>query len=621
MLDIFFRVAFYVATGVALAWACAWYLQSLYQEVTGRGEVVIAPFEIVGSTNSKDRGLALAHMLHARLREIEQDMRVAQKELMGGHADGRITAQTTMQSIELTAVQGGFVPGKIAMPQLLTQAVDLRAGLLEPADINVSVGGVQVGGVVAWAQRLMSNPRTLVLTLYERKDGAQVTGSLHALDMRDEGVRIDIPLDTGQDAVRMDKVVEQAAYEIVRRRLARDLSNRVEVLSGIEFQQLVEILRDTAALNRRVVLGRGALPEFQEVLGKVSRLADEVPEWYQLNYLAASVAESAKDLEAASKYYGRVRAVVAKDPRASALHDGVSAKLALIKQKIEATSPDTDPTSGEGQSDPMPRKIIESYVLVATNYLNALLGHHLTIPRVRVTSGRNAAERNSYWDGQQVVVPQAAQALPDIVYREASWPHIMRIAGSSALDGDDGSSEAILYSYADIFPMLIQQSVLKEDEKSSRWELAPGWVEMFEGTDPTKAKKRTPYLSFVALGTPAQVKAMGATHQVAHFRDFQTKGDLGQRKYINSGILNKAFYEAARRVGTTTAGEIWVRALKQLKTTRKPDLVRFAAILLEVAAEPDKEKVREALLAVGLDPKSSRTKSDNAVVEETRRTK
>ena len=181
MLDLFFRVTFYVVTGVALAGACAWYAQSLYHEVTGRGEVVIAPFEVVGSANNKDRGLALAHMLHARLREIERDMRVAQQELMGGHPGTRPAAPATMQSLEPAPAQAGMVATRIAMPQLLTQTVELRAGLLEPADINISVGGVQVGGVVAWMQRLMSNPRTLVFTLYERKDGAQVSGSLHAL--------------------------------------------------------------------------------------------------------------------------------------------------------------------------------------------------------------------------------------------------------------------------------------------------------------------------------------------------------------------------------------------------------------------------------------------------------
>ena len=541
MLDLFFRVTFYVVTGVALAGACAWYVQSLYHEVTGRGEVVIAPFEVVGSANNKDRGLALAHMLHARLREIERDMRVAQQELMGGHPGTRPAAPATMQSLEPTPVQAGMVASRIAMPQLLTQTVELRAGLLEPADINISVGGVQVGGVVAWMQRLMSNPRTLVFTLYERKDGAQVSGSLHALDMRDEGVRFDVALDVGQDAVRMDKVVERAAYEIIRRRLARDSSNRVEVLSGVEFQQLVEVLRDTAALNRRVVLGRGALPEFQELLGKVSRLADEVPEWYQLNYLAASIAESAKDLETASRYYGRAHAALAKDTRQSALYAGLGLKLAELKQKIDAASPAGDPPGPAGPPDSNPRKRIESYAQAATNYLNALLGHRLPIPRVKVTSGRGTDALMSYWDGQQVVVPRASEDLPDIVYREASWPHIMRIAGSSALDGDDGSTEAILYSYADIFPMLVQQQELKQDEKTSRWELAPGWVEMFNGTDLTKVKTRTPYLSFAALGTPTKATAMGATNQVAHMRDFDTKSEQGQRKYINSGILNKAF--------------------------------------------------------------------------------
>jgi hypothetical protein len=246
---------------------------------------------------------------------------------------------------------------------------------------------------------------------------------------------------------------------------------------------------------------------------------------------------------------------------------------------------------------------------VATNYLNTLLGHRLAIPRVKVTSGRGGDALLSYWDGQQVVVPRAFQDLPDIAYREASWPHIMRVAGSSALDGDDGSTEAILYSYADIFPMLVQQQVLKQDEKTSRWELAPGWVEIFNGADLAKAKQRTPYLSFVALGTSQQGTAMGATNQVTHMRDYDTKSEQGVRKYINSGILNKAFYEASRRLGTTKAADIWIKALKQLKTVRKPDFARFAAILIEATAEPDRAPLREALLAVGLE---ARPKQDKA---------
>lgn len=610
-MDLFLRVVFYIVTGVALAGACAWYVQSVYHEVTGRGEVVIAPFEVVGSANSKDRGLALAHMLHARLREIERDMRVAQQELMGAHATKAPAKLATMQNFEPVPVESGMPVSRMPMPQLLTQAVELRAGLLEPTDINISVGGVQVGGVVAWLQRLMSNPRTLVFTLYERKDGAQLSGSLNALDMRDEGVRIDITLDQGQDVVRMDKVVERAAYEIVRRRLARDSSNRVEVLNGTEFQQLIEVLRDTAALNRRVVLGRGALPEFQELLGKVSKLADEVPEWYQLNYLTASIAESAKDLETAVTYYGRAHTAVTKDTRQAALGEGLKVKLAQLKETIVAVAPGAENVNVVtlGQTDSSPRKKIESYVQAATTYLNGLLGHDLPIPKVKINAGRGTEALMTYWDGQQVVAPRATADLPDIVYRQASWPHILRIAGSSALDGNDGSTEAILYSYADIFPMLVQLHALKQNEKTSRWELGPGWVEMFNGTDLVKTKTRTPYLSFAALGTPTQATAMGATNQVSHMRDFDTRSEHGQRKYINSGILNKAFYEAARKLGAAKATEIWVSALKQLKTVRKPDFARFAVMLVEAAPASDRAQLREALLVVGLEPQ---TKQDNA---------
>jgi hypothetical protein len=610
-MEVFFRAAFYLITGIALVGACTWYVQSLVQAVTGRGEVVIAPFEVVGSANGKDRGVALAHMLHARLREIERDLRVSQRELTSAH--GAVPAGPTPGASGSQGSAGAASANRtadaISMPQLLTQPVEMRAGLLEPADINISVGGVQVGGVVAWMQRQISNPRTLVLTIYERKNGVQVSGSLHALGMSDEGMRIDIPLDGAENDVPMDMVVEQAAYEIIRRRLALDSSNKVEVLSGNEFQTLVEVLRDTAALNRRVALGRGALPEFQELLGKVSRLADEVPDWYQLNYLAGSVAESAKDLEAASKHYTRVVSVITKDSSQPAMRDRLNARLAELKTQTEAAAPPTD-AAGSGSPAKRAREKIEAYAQTATSILNGLLGHQLPSPRVKVTSGEGQESWVSYWDGRQVVVPPAAADLPDIVYREASWPHIMRIAGSGALDGDDGSTEAILYSYADIFPMLIQQSVLKQDEKSSSWELAPGWLEMFNGKDLAAAKTKTPYLSFAALGTKAHASAMGATNQVAHMRDFDTKSDPMQRKYINSGILNKAFYEAARRLGTAKASDIWIGALKQLKTVRKVDFPRFAVLLNDAAGEADRVQLREALLAVGLDPqsRSSRTR-------------
>ena len=599
MIDLFLRVAFYLIGGLALAGACAWYVQSPYQTITGRGEVVIAPFEVIGPNADKNRGVALAHMLHSRLGEIERDLRTAQSEL--SNLRQALPLRTALTASVAKAGTGAADTGTSstasAMPQLLTQPVELRAGLLEPADINISMGGVQVGGVVYWAQRLISSPRTLVFTLYESKEGAQLSGSLQSLGMRDEGVRIVMAPGTGQDAVPIDRVVEQAAYEIIRRRLALDASNKVEVLTSLEFQGLVEALRDTAALNRRVALGRGALPEFQDVLAKVSRLADDVPEWFQLNYLVGSVAESAKDLDAASKNYARVVEVVGREPSQAAFRDKVQARLNRVNDVIVASSATE---AGADASTTTAQKKIETYAATATGLLNALLGHHLPIPHVKVGKDRGA----SYWDGRNIVIPAAAQDLPDIAYREASWPHIMRIAGSGVLDADDGSMEAILYSYADIFPIVVQQRVLKQNEKTSPWELAPGWVEMFEDKDLATSKTKTPYLSFAQLGADRKsTTKIGYVH-VGHMRDFDTKSDRMQRKYINSGILDKAFYEAALLLGTAKAADIWVGALRQLPSERRVDFPRYAAMLNDAAPEGDRALLRKALQSVGLDPEA-----------------
>jgi len=112
-------------------------------------------------------------------------------------------------------------------------------------------------------------------------------------------------------------------------------------------------------------------------------------------------------------------------------------------------------------------------------------------------------------------------------------------------------------------------------------------------------------LSFVALGSTDAKKATGATQQVARMRDYHGKDDVSMRRYVNYGILNKAFYETAQRLGTAKAGDIWIAALKALKGAKKADFPRFAVLLGEVTAEADRDALRDALLAVGLDSRAN----------------
>ncbi|HKF20117.1 MAG TPA: hypothetical protein VKE93_01035, partial [Candidatus Angelobacter sp.] len=105
MWDISLKIAFYVVTGLALILTSSWYVRSLYETITGRAEVVIAPIEIIDANGKvdKERGTALAHMLQARLHEIEDDIHGAQKQLMGKAPEGRAAtaggSATTVSSL------------------------------------------------------------------------------------------------------------------------------------------------------------------------------------------------------------------------------------------------------------------------------------------------------------------------------------------------------------------------------------------------------------------------------------------------------------------------------------------------------------------------------------------
>jgi len=80
MLDVLVRIAFYLIAGLVLLIALVWYGLAVFRELTGRAEVVIAPFEIVGTADNKSLGVGLAHMLQARLRDIERDIGEANEE-------------------------------------------------------------------------------------------------------------------------------------------------------------------------------------------------------------------------------------------------------------------------------------------------------------------------------------------------------------------------------------------------------------------------------------------------------------------------------------------------------------------------------------------------------------
>src|SRR5262249_41850939 len=298
------------------------------------------------------------------------------------------------------------------LPQLLTQGVGLETKLLEPAQINVSVAGVEVGGAVAWLQRQMANRRTVVFTLYEKKRSVRIAGSLQAMGLAEAAMNIEVSPEENEDPVSLDHVVDVMAYELVRRRMLSDpAGSKLKTLKTQEFQSLVEVLRDTALQNQLVASRTNTLPEFKELLEKASKLSDSVKGWYQLSYLTASIAESAHDWNAASENYKQAREALA-DKQRNELRKTLDNKIAEM-DKLKAA-----PVVGDGPITPQAeeaRHKMQSYVQEAVDFYNELLDQKLTAPSVKIQTESNL-KYSPYYDSQNVVAAEEVQYLPDLSF-------------------------------------------------------------------------------------------------------------------------------------------------------------------------------------------------------------
>src|SRR5512138_3126952 len=301
MLDNAVRISVLLLAGITLALVLAAYLRFCYQEILGTGEVVIDPITVIDNAGKKDdsMGAALALMLQARLESL-----VAQLDSV---QDG-LAKTGTASAAEADVSRVGDV-------RLWTQNVALHTGLLRPVDLKLSVGGVDVGFVLPWIQRRLSSRRTLHFTVYTNETGAQVFGSVAALRLKSDAVRLVVVANAGKSP-SFDAIVDRLAHEIIRRRLAEDSSNRVELLTAPEFETLTTIMVSAADSNKRSIRGLPVQNDFAELVPRITALADSVPDWPELSYFAAWIADKARDATTATKYYQHVAGKLDKKSRA-----------------------------------------------------------------------------------------------------------------------------------------------------------------------------------------------------------------------------------------------------------------------------------------------------------------
>lgn len=329
MLDDAIRVGFLTLGGLTLALVVIWYVGLLDQEIRGTGQIVIDPLTVVdGSGKTNDElGAAMAQMLQARLQSLVSDLQEAQARSMSPSTTPSGESRTTPDAL-------------VGDVRLWTQAVTLQTGLLQPVNMKLSVGGVEVGGFLPWFQRWFSRRRTLHFTVYSQDADAQVFGSLAALGMGETGLRLRVKAAADAKTPSLETIVDALAHEIIHRVLAQDRTNRLEVLDTAEFMTLANVLVSVGKANRNANLGRPAQSEFAALVPAITALADKVPDWPELGYLAARIADSGRDYNMALAYYKRVLPKYETGGQGAVLQQITVRVAEITKASAKTASPD-----------------------------------------------------------------------------------------------------------------------------------------------------------------------------------------------------------------------------------------------------------------------------------------
>ena len=307
MMDDAIRIVFLVLSGLVLALISISYVYFCFQEITGTGRVVIDPVTVVtdDGKGSDELGKALAQMLQADLESRASEFQNAQKELTLTPAPNTQVTEPSSPVTHASEVVGNVRGWTPDVPLKLSLLKPLNTGLLQPVDMKLSVGGMDVGGILPWLQKRISSRRTLHFTLYAHGDETEVFGSIAALRVNGPGIRLIVKGEDGK-APSLRVVVDRLAYEIFRRKLANDATTKVDLLQPEEFVSLAAVIVKAGDANRQSVGGRPVKDEFLAMLRDVTKLCDAVPQWPELEYFAGWIADKSSDPFTATKYYQQV---------------------------------------------------------------------------------------------------------------------------------------------------------------------------------------------------------------------------------------------------------------------------------------------------------------------------
>ena len=189
---------------------------------------------------------------------------------------------------------------------------------------------------------------------------------------------------------------------------------------------------------------------------------------------------------------------------------------------------------------------------------------------------------NAMWNGEQIVYGDGDGRVFTGFTRslEVIAHELMHgVTQFSASLGYTGETGAVNEHLSDAFGIMVKQYTLGQSVYDSDWLIGSGLL----GSDVNGIAIR----SMAAPGTAYDDAILGRDPQPRHMRDYVDTDDDNGGVHINSGILNHAFYLAAREIGGYAwgvLGRIWYAVVTR---RLKPDagFADFARATVEIAGE------------------------------------
>jgi len=210
---------------------------------------------------------------------------------------------------------------------------------------------------------------------------------------------------------------------------------------------------------------------------------------------------------------------------------------------------------------------------------------------------------NAFWNGRQMVYGdgdghffKSFVRSIDVIGHELTHG-VVHFEANLAYEGEPG---ALNESFADVFGSVFKQYQKHQKAEEADWLIGDN---LFTSKVHGKALR-----SLKAPGTAYNDPVLGKDPQPAHMNNYVKTHEDNGGVHVNSGIPNKAFYEAAVRIGDYAwerAGLIWYIALRDLLKTESDfhdaaKAVFTAAGRLFGKGSTEQKSVKEAWRAVGI---------------------